>query len=222
MTQNKDSGRDKLLQELENLKDTLSSNKKRDQEDNVIPTLEEVVGHEKTIQQRKENPFLSSETLAQLISKRNDAEAKAAEELAQIIRQHRVTPSEQSSKPMTPSLFDFPVSAESILPAMTDTEAEKLSIEDEMKADEEFIFPREEIPQVETNDSQQHQLTAEDLLEQLHQELGDIIQGAIDKVLPSFVQKIEMEVMLKLEELIIEQSNHHRTDDPQDDPETDI
>ncbi|WP_428244364.1 hypothetical protein [Gynuella sp.] len=215
MSNDKDTGTDKLLQELENLKDTLSEEQNADK-DNFIPTLEEVVGHEKTIQQRKENPFLSSETLAQLISKRNDAEAKAAEELARIIRQNRITPVSESEHSVTSSLFDLP---DSLIQPDSQFEAHtELSEEDE----EEFIFPKEEVinEDAQTSTPEQHQLTAEDLLDQLHQELGDIIQEAIDKVLPSFVQKIEMEVMLKLEALIMEQSHHDsRHSDQSNEPE---
>ncbi|AJQ94924.1 hypothetical protein [Gynuella sunshinyii] len=201
MSNDKDTGTDKLLQELENLKDTLSEEQHADK-DNFIPTLEEVVGHEKTIQQRKENPFLSSETLAQLISKRNDAEAKAAEELARIIRQNRITPVPDSDLSATHSLFDLP-------DPLTKPES-RFETPIELPEEEEFIFPKEEVIREDAQNTtpEQHQLTAEDLLDQLHQELGGIIQEAIDKVLPSFVQKIEMEVMLKLEALIIEQSHH--------------
>ena len=192
MSQNKDTGKNQLLQDLENLKDTLSPDTEAPQEQSTnagIPTLDQVVGHEKTIQQRTENPFLSSETLAQLISKRNDAEARAAEELARIIKKNRITPIDRPAKTAPPSLFDIP--DDDHRGDMTEAEQD------------EFVFPKEESVEAEIAiEEVPKQLFAEELLERLQGELGGIIQHSIEKMLPSFIQKIEMDIMLKLEALI--------------------
>lgn len=62
-----------ILNELENLKDSLEG----------IPLLDEVVAQQETIQSSK-NPFLSSDSLNDLIEKRNQAEVTAAAHLANI------------------------------------------------------------------------------------------------------------------------------------------
>jgi hypothetical protein len=47
-----------------------------------IPTLEEIVGHRAPTTVNPRNPFLSSNSLSELIKIRNDAESRAAQELA--------------------------------------------------------------------------------------------------------------------------------------------
>lgn len=49
-----------------------------------IPTLEEIVGKRPPTSVNPRNPFLSSDSLSRLIKIRNEAEARAAEELASI------------------------------------------------------------------------------------------------------------------------------------------
>jgi len=49
-----------------------------------IPTLEEIVGHRTPTTVNPENPFLSSNSLSELIKIRNEAEANAAQELAEL------------------------------------------------------------------------------------------------------------------------------------------
>jgi hypothetical protein len=48
----------------------------------AIPTLEEIVGHRAPTTVNPRNPFLSSSSLSELIKIRNDAESRAAQELA--------------------------------------------------------------------------------------------------------------------------------------------
>ncbi len=69
----------------------------------VIPTLEEIVDKRTPTSVNPENPFLSSSSLSELLKIRNDAEARAAHELAQlkpIILAGSVE--EVPSKPATP------------------------------------------------------------------------------------------------------------------------
>jgi hypothetical protein len=47
-----------------------------------IPTLEEIVGHRAPTTVNPQNPFLSSNSLSELIKIRNEAESRTAEELA--------------------------------------------------------------------------------------------------------------------------------------------
>lgn len=75
--------RGKLIKDLENLHQTLSEeNISKTPEQLPIPLLDQIVGQQKTVQSSNRNPFLSSKTLEDLIAKRNDAESKAAAELA--------------------------------------------------------------------------------------------------------------------------------------------
>ena len=49
-----------------------------------IPTLEEIVGHRTPTTVNPSNPFLSSDSLSELIKIRNEAESRSAEELANL------------------------------------------------------------------------------------------------------------------------------------------
>lgn len=80
---NSSEGRVNLIKDLENLHQTLITDTKSLSREQVpVPILDQVIGHQKTIQSQQSNPFLSSKTLEDLISKRNDAESQAAAELA--------------------------------------------------------------------------------------------------------------------------------------------
>lgn len=70
-----------LLEDLEDIRRSLD---KIDRREPKIPTLEEIVGHRSPTTVNPENPFLSSQSLSELIRIRNEAESKAAEELAKM------------------------------------------------------------------------------------------------------------------------------------------
>ena len=70
-----------LLEDLEAIQKSLD---KISQSKPLIPTLEEIVGHRPPTTVNPANPFLSSQSLSELISIRNEAETHAAEELARI------------------------------------------------------------------------------------------------------------------------------------------
>jgi hypothetical protein len=77
-----------LLEDLEAIQKSLDSisNTKP-----MIPTLEEIVGHRApTMSINPSNPFLSSQSLSDLISIRNEAETRAAEELVKIKPTHPI------------------------------------------------------------------------------------------------------------------------------------
>lgn len=68
-----------LLEDLEAIRislDKIAANKAD------IPTLEEIVGHRAPTTVNPDNPFLSSNSLSELIKIRNEAESNAAQELA--------------------------------------------------------------------------------------------------------------------------------------------
>ena len=68
-----------LIEDLEAIRkslDKIASSKPQ------IPTLEEIVGHRAPTTVNPKNPFLSSASLSELIKIRNEAEARAAQELA--------------------------------------------------------------------------------------------------------------------------------------------
>ncbi len=68
-----------LIEDLEAIRkslDKIASSKPQ------IPTLEEIVGHRAPTTVNPQNPFLSSASLSELIKIRNEAEARAAQELA--------------------------------------------------------------------------------------------------------------------------------------------
>ena len=68
-----------LIEDLEAIRkslDKIASSKPQ------IPTLEEIVGHRAPTTVNPKNPFLSSTSLSELIKIRNEAEARAAQELA--------------------------------------------------------------------------------------------------------------------------------------------
>ncbi len=84
-----DQPKQTLLDDLEAIRnslDTIESNEP------YIPTLEEIVGHRAPTTVNPSNPFLSSTSLSELIKIRNEAEARAAEELAKV---ERVKPVEE-------------------------------------------------------------------------------------------------------------------------------
>lgn len=84
MSQHESDTRETLLQDLESLKDALTPNDGSVTDNQLnIPVLKQVVGRSTTLQERQHNPFLASKELETLISHRNEAEAKAAEQLAQ-------------------------------------------------------------------------------------------------------------------------------------------
>lgn len=68
-----------LLEDLEAIQKSLNSISENIPD---IPTLEEIVGHRAPTGVNPANPFLSSQSLSELIKIRNDAESRAAEELA--------------------------------------------------------------------------------------------------------------------------------------------
>lgn len=68
-----------LLDDLEAIRQSLDKISKSEPQ---IPTLEEIVGHRAPTTVNPDNPFLSSQSLSELIRIRNEAEARAAEELA--------------------------------------------------------------------------------------------------------------------------------------------
>ncbi|MBU2862386.1 hypothetical protein KO489_00870 [Reinekea forsetii] len=70
-----------LLEDLEAIQKSLDKISKSEP---VIPTLEEIVGHRTPTTVNPKNPFLSSQSLSELISIRNEAETHAAQELARI------------------------------------------------------------------------------------------------------------------------------------------
>jgi hypothetical protein len=70
-----------LLEDLEAIQKSLDTISKSQP---IIPTLEEIVGHRAPTTVNPANPFLSSESLSELINIRNEAETHAAEELARI------------------------------------------------------------------------------------------------------------------------------------------
>lgn len=70
-----------LLEDLEAIRKSLDKIAKSEPQ---IPTLEEVVGHRAPTTVNPDNPFLSSQSLSELIRIRNEAEARAAEELAKV------------------------------------------------------------------------------------------------------------------------------------------
>lgn len=70
-----------LLDDLEAIRASLE---KVSENDVTIPTLEEIVGHRSPTSVNPENPFLSSSSLSELIRIRNEAESRAAQELASL------------------------------------------------------------------------------------------------------------------------------------------
>jgi len=70
-----------LLEDLEAIRKSLD---KADDSASTIPTLEEIVGHRGPASVNMKNPFLSSSSLSELIKIRNDAEARAAQELSKL------------------------------------------------------------------------------------------------------------------------------------------
>jgi hypothetical protein len=70
-----------LLEDLEAIQKSLDKIAKTEPS---IPTLEEIVGHRAPTTVNPENPFLSSTSLSELIKIRNEAESRAAEELANL------------------------------------------------------------------------------------------------------------------------------------------
>jgi hypothetical protein len=70
-----------LLEDLEAIQKSLDKIAESKPE---IPTLEEIVGHRAPTTVNPKNPFLSSQSLSELINIRNEAETRAAEELAKI------------------------------------------------------------------------------------------------------------------------------------------
>lgn len=70
-----------LLDDLEAIRKSLE---KESGNDITIPTLEEIVGHRSPVSVNTENPFLSSSSLSELIRIRNEAENRAAQELASL------------------------------------------------------------------------------------------------------------------------------------------
>lgn len=92
-----DNQQDKtLLDELEAIRESLD---KLDKPELSIPTLDEIVEHEAPLSFKPDNPFLSSASLSELIKKRNEAESKAAEELARL---KPTTSARASNQPNTP------------------------------------------------------------------------------------------------------------------------
>ena len=72
-----------LIEDLEAIKKSL---KKVADSSTVIPTLEEIVDDSPASAINPENPFLSGSSLSELIRIRNEAEARAARELAKLGR----------------------------------------------------------------------------------------------------------------------------------------
>lgn len=70
-----------LLEDLEAIQKSLDKIAKTEPS---IPTLEEIVGHRAPTSVNPENPFLSSSSLSELIKIRNEAESRAAEEMANL------------------------------------------------------------------------------------------------------------------------------------------
>ncbi|MDX1341696.1 MAG: hypothetical protein R3309_15220 [Reinekea sp.] len=68
-----------LIEDLEAIRKSLD---KIAESKTEIPTLEEIVGHRAPTTVNPSNPFLSSSSLSELIKIRNEAEARAAQELA--------------------------------------------------------------------------------------------------------------------------------------------
>ena len=76
-----DSNPRTLLEDLEAIRKSLDKIARSEPQ---IPTLEEIVGHRAPTTVNPDNPFLSSQSLSELIRIRNEAEARAAEELAKV------------------------------------------------------------------------------------------------------------------------------------------
>lgn len=93
MTAPKSPSTSTLLKDLEEIRQSLD---KIAQSEPVIPTLEEVVGRRAPTAVNPNNPFLSSSSLSELINIRNQAEQRAAEELARL---KPVRPIEEILKP---------------------------------------------------------------------------------------------------------------------------
>lgn len=68
-----------LLEDLEVIRSSLDKIAKSEPQ---IPTLEEIVGHRAPTTVNPKNPFLSSQSLSELIRIRNEAESRTAEDLA--------------------------------------------------------------------------------------------------------------------------------------------
>lgn len=80
-----------LLKDLEDIRQSLDRIAKSE---SAIPLLEEIVDKREPTHVNPNNPFLSSRSLSELIRIRNEAEVKAAEELADMkpsvtVREHR-------------------------------------------------------------------------------------------------------------------------------------
>ena len=90
-----------LLEDLEAIQKSLDKISKSEP---VIPTLEEIVGHRAPTTVNPKNPFLSSQSLSELISIRNEAETHAAQELARItpVRPIEEILKEEQPKPSAP------------------------------------------------------------------------------------------------------------------------
>lgn len=70
-----------LIEDLEAIRKSLD---KVSESKPQIPTLEEIVGHRTPTTVNPSNPFLSSDSLSELIKIRNEAESRSAEELAKL------------------------------------------------------------------------------------------------------------------------------------------
>lgn len=70
-----------LLQDLEDIRQSLDRVARSESQ---IPLLDEIVDKRSPTHVNPDNPFLSSQSLSELIRIRNEAEARAAEELASL------------------------------------------------------------------------------------------------------------------------------------------
>ncbi|TCS41327.1 hypothetical protein [Reinekea marinisedimentorum] len=89
-----DQPKQSLIDDLEAIRHSLD---KIAESEPVIPTLEEIVGCRPPTSVNPQNPFLSSNSLSELIRIRNEAEAREAEKLASV--HQRIKPVEEIRMP---------------------------------------------------------------------------------------------------------------------------
>lgn len=88
-----------LIDDLEAIRKSLD---RIAQSEPVIPVLEEIVDKKTPRHLNPDNPFLSSQSLSELIRIRNEAEVKSAEELARLAPLRPVRPAKQPDHPRAP------------------------------------------------------------------------------------------------------------------------
>ena len=112
-----------------------------------IPLLEDVTGHRTPIQNHTSNPFLSSKTLESLVHKRNEAEAKAAEDLAHMALTQEKTESLFDTSQL-PTAKDFQRDEDETQPSLFDDLNEGATEETEAAADKIADGDEDEIIEV--------------------------------------------------------------------------